>query len=365
MPFLSHPLTFDRVVRSGIFLAIIVGLVMLVRYLSPILVPFILAWALAWVLVPVVNFYNYKCHIPSRSLSILCALLTVLLLIVGVVAAVAPIFVEGFVHFKEGLKAVIHGGAERFMPEWMHMYVEKYGRALHLREMFSQEAVMHTLRAAAPKMIDVFHSTMTLIAGLVSTFFALLYLVFILKDYEKFSSGWMSFIPKGHRAFVGRAANEFGQAMRSYLRGQSLVALSNMIMFSIGFWIIGLDMWLPMGIFVGLISFIPYVQVAGFVPAAVLAFLEMTQGGRPFWLVMFLVLVVYGVVQIIQDAVVTPRVMGKMMGLSPAIILLALMVWGYVGGVVGLIVGLPLTTILIAYYKEFVIGEPGEEKPQT
>lgn len=359
---LSTPLTFDRVARSAIFIGIVAIFVLLVRYLSPVLVPFFLAWALAWALVPIVDFYDRRCHIPYRSMSIFFALFTVVLAIVAVVAAVAPIFVEGYAQFKVAVKTVVGGNAVNSLPDWMQRYLDEYGRGLHLNEVFSRESVMNSLRGAVPRLSDIIQSTVAIIMGLFSAFFALLYLVFILKDYDKFSTGWINFVPRAHRPFLTQVAGEFGMAMRNYLRGQSLVALSNVVMFSIGFWIIGLKMWLPMGIFVGLISFVPYIQIAGFVPAAVLAFLETMQGGRPFFLTFFLVGVVYLVVQIIQDAVVTPRVMGKVMGLSPAIVLLALMVWGYIGGIVGLIIALPLTTTLVAYYKRYVIGEDPKDE---
>ena len=69
------------------------------------------------------------------------------------------------------------------------------------------------------------------------------------------------------------------------------------------------------------------------------------------------VLLVYVVVQVIQDAVVTPKVMGKMMGLRPAIILLSLSIWGYLMGIIGLIIALPMTTLIIDYYKQYVVKE--------
>ena len=75
-----------------------------------------------------------------------------------------------------------------------------------------------------------------------------------------------------------------------------------------------------MGLCVGLISFIPYVQVLGFLPAAVLALIEMSETGRSFWALMALVLLVYIVVQVLQDTIFTPRIMGKIMGLSPAMV---------------------------------------------
>ena len=112
--------------------------------------------------------------------------------------------------------------------------------------------------------------------------------------------------------------------MRGYFRGQVLVAISNGVMFSIGFWIIGLPMPVGMGIFVGVLSFIPYIQVLGILPAALLALLQMADTGHSFWGMMALVIVVYIVVQVLQDTIFTPRIMGRIMGLSPAVVLLSL-----------------------------------------
>lgn len=358
MHFLNTPFTLDRVVRGGIFVAVVVALVMLLQYLAPILVPFLLAWALAWVLVPIVNFIDHRLHFPGRSISIVAALVFVVGVLAGVVAAIAPVFVEGFEQLRIGIEALVSGNASVRVPLWLQAILSEYEDVLQLDDFMNQHNLMNFAKDAAPRLWKVLVSTADVIMGLTSLFFGILYLFFILKDYERFSSGWSTFVPYGQRTFLRGFAHDLSSNMRAYLRGQSLVALSNIVMFSFGFWLIHLDMWLAMGIFVGIISFIPYIQIAGFIPATVLALLEMAQGGRPFWLVLLLVALVYIVVQIIQDAVVTPRVMGKIMGLSPAIVLLALMIWGYIGGMLGLIVALPLTTTLIAYYKKYVVGDP-------
>jgi predicted PurR-regulated permease PerM len=75
-------------------------------------------------------------------------------------------------------------------------------------------------------------------------------------------------------------------------------------------------------------------------------------------------LAVFVVVQAIQDLILTPRIMGSAMGLNPAIILLSLSVWGSLLGIIGLIIALPLTTLLISYYRRFVIKETDEETPK-
>ena len=152
--------------------------------------------------------------------------------------------------------------------------------------------------------------------------------------------------------------------MSGYFRGQALVALSNCIMFSVGFLLVGFPMPIGLGIFIGVISFVPYLQLIGFLPALVLALLKTFDSGESFWWMMGSVVLVYCVVQVIQDAVVTPKVMGHIMGLSPAVILLSLSIWGYLLGVIGLIIALPATTLLLAYYRRFVVND-GVVKEQT
>ena len=110
--------------------------------------------------------------------------------------------------------------------------------------------------------------------------------------------------------------------------------------------------------FIGIISFIPYVQLLGFIPATILAVLCAVDTGRNFWMLMLGVVAVYGVVQILQDSIITPHIMGKILGLRPAVVLLSLTVWGYLLGIIGLIVALPLTQILISYYRYYVVEDP-------
>ena len=77
-------------------------------------------------------------------------------------------------------------------------------------------------------------------------------------------------------------------------------------------------------------------------------------------------MLVYAVVQCIQDFFLTPKIMGKAMGLNPAIILLSLSVWGTLLGFIGLIIALPLTTLLLAYYEQYIISrEDGASPDET
>ena len=149
--------------------------------------------------------------------------------------------------------------------------------------------------------------------------------------------------------------------MNSYFRGQALIALLVGILFSIGFLIIDFPMAIGLGLFIGFLNLVPYMQLFGFIPTILLAILKAAETGESFWFIMICALAVFAVVQLIQDMYLTPRIMGHVMGLNPAIILLSLSIWGTLMGIIGFIIALPLTTLLLSYYRRFILKECSPE----
>ena len=362
MYFLKPVIDFDRFVRGLLFLAVITILVLGLRWLSPVLIPFFAAWAIAWILAPVVNFFQNTCRLRSRVLSVLITLA----LLIGLASAVAwliiPPLIDGVTQIKEALLSYLASGHIRniHLPEWLDHLMQQWLDQEKIQSMLRSDNLMKTIRETLPHVWNMLVSTANLVMSLVGAAFGALYLFFLLLDYDYYTTAWINWLPRTQRNFFRRLSEDLGRNMRGYFRGQALVALSNCVMFTLGFWVIGLPMPLGMGLFVGLISFIPYVQVVGFAPAAVLALMEMSDTGRSFWGLMALVLLVYIVVQVLQDTVFTPRIMGKIMGLSSAMVLLSLSIWSYMAGIIGLIIALPLTTIIFAYYKRYILKEPDD-----
>lgn len=362
MDFLKPVIDFDRFVRGLLFLAVITVLVLGLRWLSPVLIPFFAAWAIAWILAPVVNFFQNTCRLRSRVLSVLITLA----LLIGLASAVAwliiPPLIDGVTQIKEALLSYLASGHIRniHLPEWLDHLMQQWLDQEKIQSMLRSDNLMKTIRETLPHVWNMLVSTANLVMSLVGAAFGALYLFFLLLDYDYYTTAWINWLPRTQRNFFRRLSEDLGHNMRGYFRGQALVALSNCVMFTLGFWVIGLPMPLGMGLFVGLISFIPYVQVVGFAPAAVLALMEMSDTGRSFWGLMALVLLVYIVVQVLQDTVFTPRIMGKIMGLSSAMVLLSLSIWSYMAGIIGLIIALPLTTIILAYYKRYILKEPDD-----
>ena len=351
-------ITFDRFVRGALFVAVCLLALAGIRYLSGVLIPFAIAWVVAYMLYPIVCFLQYKCRLRNRVVAVLVTLLLVFGAIGGLLYLAVPPMISECVHLKDvALRYLENGSQTSSLPSGMQELIREQVSRLNIEEILKKNDLLAILRETLPKVWNVVWSTANVIFSLVSSLIALLYLFFFLIDYEKIAQGWPSFVPASRRGFVKTLVNDVEHGMSGYFRGQALVALSNCIMFSVGFTLVGFPMPVALGVFIGIISFVPYLQLIGFLPALVLALLKTVDSGDSFWLLMGSVVLVYCVVQVIQDAVVTPKIMGKIMGLSPAIVLLSLSVWGYLMGVIGLIIALPLTTLLISYYKRYIIKD--------
>ena len=363
MQLFRQEITFDRFIRGVLFVALLALFVVGLNWLSAVLLPFFAAWAIAWVLAPVVQFLHDRCFIRPRSVAVVLTLILAIAIAVGALWLIIPPFIEGVLHIKDALLRYLqNGGQNTQLPGWLQHLLQQWIGSLQLEEMLQQDNLLQMVRTSLPHVWNVVQSTANVVVSLASSAFALLYLVLLLTDYYHYSTVWLKYVPRSQRAFLEQLSNDVAHNMRGYFRGQVLVAISNGVMFSIGFWLIGLPMPVGMGIFVGILSFIPYIQVLGILPAALLALLQMADTGSSFWGMMALIIVVYIVVQVLQDTIFTPRIMGRIMGLSPAVVLLSLSVWGYIAGIIGLMVALPLTTLMLAYYQRYILEEAVEDE---
>ena len=242
----------------------------------------------------------------------------------------------------------------------MAEYLEKNIDPDQLAQLLSKENIEKAVKQIAPKMWIVLTNTFSILFSITIVFVIFLYFIFILLDYERIVNGWIRLIPERYRPFVQGLADDVEYSMNRYFRGQSLIALCVGILFAIGFKIVGFPLAVILGLFIGFLNLIPYMQTIGIIPMILLSLLRSAETGENFWLIFGLAILVLGIVQCIQDLYLTPRIMGKAMGLNPAIILLSLSIWGTILGFIGLIIALPLTTLCLSYYKRFILHEYNE-----
>jgi len=359
----EKPFTFDRVTRIIFSFVGIVILIYLIALLRNALLPFLIAWLFAYLVQPLVKFFQHKLRLKSRILAIGAVLITLFLVISLLVAIVVPSIAQEADKTLMLIRTQSPAGSHiPFIPESWVVFIENNVDIAEWMDLFSKENILKAVRQLAPKMWTLLSGTFSILFGAAIVFVILLYFIFILLDYEKLANGWKKLIPERYRPFIEGLADDVEISMNRYFRGQSLIALCVGILFAIGFKIINFPLAVTLGLFIGFLNLIPYLQTIGIIPMAILSLLKSAETGQNFWVVFGLSLLVLCVVQCIQDLFLAPRIMGRAMGLNPAIILLSLSIWGTLLGFVGLIIALPLTTLCLSYYKRFILMEGKPEK---
>lgn len=352
------PYTFDRVVRMLIGLAVLVILALLINKLSTVLLPFAIGWLLAYLFYPIILFFQNKLKIKSRALSILCTILFLLLIIGGIVSFVIPLIIKEVDKFSQLITLYTHNfNVDNFLPVAWQTRIRDFFAQLDLTSILNDPNATDFLKSLAPKLWKIVNSSLSFILGIVAFVIVFLYFIFILLDYEKINAGFINAIPAKYRTLVMEISCDIKNGMNKYFRGQALIALIDGVLFAIGFYIVGLPMGVVLGLFMGLLNLIPYLQALGYVPAMLLGLLQASETGDSYWKILLGILIVIVAVQVLEQMILTPKIMGKATGLNPAIILLSLSVWGTLLGLLGMIIALPATTLIISYYKRFVLNE--------
>jgi len=366
--------TFDRVVQLALFAGLAWGLVLILDYLSDVLLPFVTGLVVAYFLDPVTNRVQHV--IKQRVLAALFTLVSITLAVSLVVWFMVPMVGNELAEMgrtvsKMAANTELAQAAKEHLPEnvWeeMNEILKRDDVKRYLTSDGAVQMAKDTAKNLLPGAWGVLSGAANVLTFITGILVIMLYVVFLLIDYHNMAARWRDYLPPSIRDDVSGFVEEFIQATNRYFRSQALVACCVAVLFAIGFSTIGLPLAILMGIFIGLLNMVPYLQIVGTIPCLLLAGLKALEQGDNFLGALGLVLLVFGVVQLIQETVLVSRFQGEAMGLSPAIILLSISVWGKLLGFLGLILALPLTCLGLAYYRRYLwkfepAGEPSKNE---
>ena len=346
----------QTIVRGVVTVAVLAALYLLIRRLSGVLLPFLISFVVAYMLAPLVNFFQHKCRLQNRVLSIVVTILLVISILTGSIAALVPAISKQATSLSNSVKTYISNwdGNDYFSPR-VNEQIEQLIQSMDIKALLHSPEVQQGIEKVIPILGDWINSGVNALMSLAIGFVCILYIIFLLIDYEKISNNWHKYIPQRFSEGIQMLMNDLDRNMNAYFRGQALVAGIVGILFAIGFQIIGLPMGIGMGLIIGVLNLVPYMQVLGIPPCILLGLIQSAETGRPIWVVMLCIAAVFIIVQSIQDMVLVPKIMGNVTGMGPAWILLSLSIWGSLLGIIGMIIALPLTTLLVSYYKRFVL----------
>jgi len=353
---MKHTYDFSAVIRYGIVALVLVLAYLLFQRLSGVLVPFIVSWFIAYMMCPMVNFFQYTCRFRSRGLSVAVSVIIVLSVLVAFFLLVVPPMMTELAHLSSYVAdGISNMDVSYYVPaEVLHRY---QGRIAELDwiALLEDEDVMSAVQIAIPKLWQMFTGGVNAIMKLGVVTMCLLYVFFLLLDWEKVCDEAIHLVPAKYSERITMMVKDLSESMQTYFRNQGIVAAIVGVIFAVGFELMGLPLGLAMGLLIGVLSMVPYLKILGIVPSILLAVLQSAETGRPLWVLLLIMLGIFLLAQILDDFVLTPKIMGQAMNMRPAVILLALSIWGSLLGIAGMLIALPITTLMISYYKRFVL----------
>ena len=302
----------DRVVRLTLTVITVLGAIYIANYLSSVLLPFLVGCLLAYMLEPMNKFLMRLLHVKNRMIPAIITMLLFLGLIFLILQFLVPYFIDEFSEMGKLLgNYAKHEFHIKGIPVEVQQFFDQYLHTDAITDLFSREQWGNIADNVMQGTWSVVGGTVSAIVTVISWILALLYMFFVMMDYDKISRAFKGAVPRKYRKTAIRI---FGD--------------------------------------------VPYLQLISLPIAAFLCIVQSVATGCAFWPLFGWTFLAYCICQAIQDLVLIPTIMKQQMGLRPAIIFLALSIWSYILGFIGLIIALPLTTLIISYYSEFVLHAP-------
>ena len=312
--------------------------------LGPVLMPFVVAAVLAYVLSPMVRSLQ---HVFGGRLPRLVAVVLVevffLTLLVSLCTLLIPILAHELPRMRDQVPVLVERLQTDIVP-WLQ------AKGIHVM-LDSASIKAFVLQTFSTSFDDGFRQALTslriggsvALAVVGNLILIPVVLFYLLVDWERLVHHVEALVPMPARGTYDSFVNECDEVLGQYLRGQLSVMALLAVYYSVALWAFGLELAFPIGVFTGLAVFVPYVGFGvGFVLAILAGVLQFAPSEA-----LLMVAVVYGLGQLIESFLLTPRLVGERIGLHPLHVIFALMAFGQLFGFVGVLVALPASAVLL------------------
>ncbi len=358
--------TFFRRLQWGLLLLLVGALVWA---LTPVLTPFAAALLLAWMGDPVVA--RLQARGLSRNAAVSLVFTAMVLVLVLLILVLVPLIQEQVVVLADSMPAYLDWFLHTALP-WLQaktgLNVTTWLDPDYLIEMIKRN--WQGAGGIASQVLGVItHSGFTVLGWVANIVLIPFLTFFFLRDWNTLVQRAAGLVPRERIATVATLARESDSVLGSFLRGQFMVMLSMGLFYAAGLWMVGLDVGVVIGLLAGLLTFIPYIG-----PLTVLlggSIAALVQFGD--WPHLLGVLAVWGIGQLLESYVLTPKLVGDRVGLGPVTVVFAVMAGGTLFGFLGMLLALPVASVanvlirhLHAHYTEsrFYLGETPVPPPE-
>ena len=327
--------------RQTIFWLLVLGVIVVLLYLlTPVLTPFLFAAILGYMLNPGVDWLARR-RLP-RWLAVSLMMIALLAVVVLVLVIILPVFQKEFVQAQAKLPLLLTRIQTVVVPKlstWLGTPIEF--NADSVREFITERFATEGIATSAFSWLKV--GGMAAVSLLVTAVLVPMVLFYLLIDWIMIWARLDVMIPRRWHARIVVMAKEIDALLAQYLRGQILVMLVLAVYYSAALALAGFDIALPVGLFTGLLVFIPYLGYSiGLMLALIAAALQF---GDLYGFAA--VGVIYGFGQVLENFFLVPRLVGERIGLHPIAVIFALLAFGELFGFFGILLALPASAALL------------------
>lgn len=317
----------------------------IIYLLLPVLTPFLIAAILAYICDPLVD---RLCLLGIGKFKLGRTLATVIVMtgIFGIITLLflilVPLLQKESLLIAERLPSTI-SNIRNFVEPWLQSH---FGISFAIDSTQIQEVISKNWKTAGGILGDILkiagNNGLALIGVLANILLLPVVLFYLLRDWDGFVASIAQLIPRDWQSKTATVAVEIDQVLSEFLRGQLAVMAVMSVFYVAGLWFVRLDMALAIGIIAGLLGFVPYLgPTLGLGLALLVAVLQFTSLAQ-----VIPVLMVFGLGQLIESMIVTPKLVGDRIGLHPVVVIFALIAGGQLFGFTGILLALPITAAL-------------------
>lgn len=325
--------------------------------MTAVLAPFIAAFLLAYLLEPVCRMF-VRLGLP-RSLASVAAIVVGILMVVLMVAVGLPLVVTEVSKLSDRLPDFVARAYAEIRPYLIELGMpveDPQALRARLLQWFQGRAgeVSQTVWGTVQSGVGAIFSVVGWIVLVPVVLF------YLLKDWLKIFAEGLRLFPMGIRREIESTGGEIHQTLKGYLQGQALVMMAMSVFYAVGLLVADFGNWLSIGLVSGILTAIPYI---GFLLGLLIALLSgVLEHG--FVYAAIVVLVVYGLGQVLEGFVLTPKLVGDRIGLHPLAVIFALIAFGSMLGFVGVLLALPATAILLVLARRVLKALETKPRPQ-
>ena len=330
--------------------SVILILLFILYTLRIVFIPIILSFFMAYLLNPFVELLERKkINRAAATVSILAILLVASFFLFSSLLSVIQREIS---IASEKLPSYIASLGNTILPRLKNIFMLK-NMPTTIEELFIQLA--NYARGLSPDVISMlagvlssaFRSTLSYVIGLLGFLIIPFYVFYILRDFRKIKTIVWRYIPPNQRYWFDVKWDEVDYVLSAFLRGQLILSVIMIVLYSISLYIIGVELSFFIGLIAGVAFLIPFMGlVVGILLGGTMALLQFQDFLHPLY-----VIITFVIMQILEAYVITPKLIGQKVGLHPVITVVSILFWGELLGMFGILIAIPLTAILKVFFK--------------